>query len=132
MIDAATRVQFLRYALVGLVSNLLLYLAYLVFTSIGVEPKRAMSIIYVLGVGQTFLINRYWSFGHVGDLHGALARYVACYAFGYLLNLAVLSLAVDRMGMPHQVVQGVMIPTLAVLLFVLQKFWVFSGKSKYA
>ena len=55
----------------------------------------------------------------------SFARYVATYGFGYLLNLAVLWITVDQMGLPHEVVQGIMILSLAVILFVLQKFWVF-------
>lgn len=125
MIDARTRGQFLRYATVGLASNLVLYLAYLGLTMMGMGPKTAMSLLYVLGVAQTFLFNRTWSFRHEGGLHGAFARYVSSYAIGYVLNFAVLWLAVDRLGMPHQIVQGVMILSLAVLLFLLQKFWVF-------
>lgn len=125
MIDARTRGQFLRYAIVGLASNLVLYFAYLGLTMLGVGPKTAMSVLYVLGVAQTFLFNRAWSFGHGGALHGAFARYVASYGFGYLFNLVVLWVAVDHMGLPHQIVQGIMILTLAVMLFLLQKFWVF-------
>ncbi len=132
MIDARTRGQFLRYALVGLASNLVLYLAYLGLTMLGLGPKTAMSLLYVLGVAQTFLFNRSWSFGHEGGLHGAFARYVASYAFGYLLNLIVLWIAVDRMGLPHQIVQGVMILTLAVMLFLLQKLWVFQEPKRHA
>lgn len=119
--------QFTRYALVGLGSNLLLYLAYLGLTAWGMQPKAAMSLLYALGVAQTFAFNRNWSFRHQGGLHGAFTRYLAAYAFGYLLNLTVLWLAVDQLGLPHQFVQGVMILTLAVLLFLLQKFWVFAA-----
>jgi len=36
---------------------------------------------------------------------------------------------VDRMGHPHQLVQGVSIVALAILLFLLQKFWVFRPNS---
>jgi putative flippase GtrA len=125
MIDATTRGQFLRYAMVGLVSNLTLYFAYLGLTILGIEPKIAMSVVYALGVAQTFLFNRTWSFRHDGEPHGAFARYVATYGFGYLLNLAVLWITVDQMGLPHEVVQGIMILSLAVIFFVLQKFWVF-------
>lgn len=132
MIDAKTRGQFARYAFVGLASNLVLYLAYLGLTLLGLGPKTAMSVLYVLGVAQTFLFNRSWSFGHEGGLHGAFARYVASYAFGYLLNLIVLWIAVDRMGLPHQIVQGVMILTLAVMLFLLQKLWVFQEPKRNA
>jgi hypothetical protein len=36
---------------------------------------------------------------------------------------------VDRMGYPHQLVQGVAIVVLAILLFLMQKFWVFRPTS---
>ncbi|MBK1656435.1 GtrA family protein [Allochromatium vinosum] len=125
MISARTARQFLRYALVGLGSNLSLYLAYLALTYLGVGPKLAMSLLYLVGIAQTFVFNRSWSFGHQGAMHGALIRYVASYAFGYVLNLSVLWLAVDQLDYPHQIVQGVMIAVVATLIFLLQKFWVF-------
>ena len=132
MLNAQTRKQFVRYSLVGLGSNLVLYLAYLLLTYIGMGPKSAMTLLYALGVAQTFLFNRKWSFGHEGGLHSAFTRHVASYAFGYILNLAVLWIAVDQMGLPHQIVQGVMILTLAVMLFLLQKFWVFPEHKHHA
>lgn len=125
MIDAKTRGQFLRYAVVGLGSNLLLYLAYLVLTTWGIGHKTSMTLLYALGVAQTFMFNRTWSFQHVGGLHSAFARYVAIYAFGYVLNLSLLWLFVDEIGLPHQIVQGILLLVLALLLFLLQKYWVF-------
>lgn len=88
--------------------------------------KLAMSLLYIMGVLQTFFFNRKWSFEHQGVARHALARYVAAYVFGYLLNLVVMLLLVDQYGYPHQVVQGVMIVILAGMLFLLQKYWVFS------
>lgn len=117
--------QFTRYAVVGLAANLLLYLLYLLATWLGMGPKTAMTILYVLGVLLTFLFNRNWSFGHDGKVPAALIRYFATYLSGYVINLAVLYLLVDIRGLPHQLVQGAMIFSLAFYLFILQKFWVF-------
>ena len=121
----ATLGQFMRYATVGLASNLVLYLAYLALTAAGIESKLAMTLLYVLGVVQTFAFNKRWSFRHGGMRGLAFARYCVSYALGYLLNLGALLLFVDRLGYLHQVVQGVMILALAILLFLLQKYWVF-------
>ena len=117
--------QLLRFGVVGLASNTLLYLIYLGMTGIGVGPKLSMSLLYVIGVIKTFAFNRSWTFNHEGRLDSAFVRYVAVYAFGYLVNFIVLAWLVDGMGYPHQIVQGVMILTLAICMFVLQKFWVF-------
>lgn len=117
--------QFVKYALVGLASNGLLYLAYLLLTGLGLGHKTAMTLLYALGVLQTFVFNRGWTFGHRGRASHAFVRYVAAYACGYALNLGALLLLVDRLGFAHEAVQGLMILALAVMLFLLQRFWVF-------
>ena len=123
------RWEFLRYAIVGIVSNALLFVLYLMFTSLGVGHNLAASLVYAVGVAQTFVFNRAWSFRDRGARGIAFARYVAAYAFGYVLNMIVLIALVDRAGYPHQWVQGIMILILAVILFLLQKHWVFRGKA---
>lgn len=118
--------QFFRYAVVGLASNAILYLAYLALTAGGLGPKTSMTALYIAGVLQTFLFNKRWTFSHDGANRAPFIRYLVSYLFGYLLNLAVLLILVDRMHWPHQIVQGVMIIILAAMLFLLQKYWVFS------
>ncbi len=121
----STQVQMLRFALVGLASNAVLYLVYLGMTTAGLGPKLAMSLVYGIGVAQTFLFNKRWTFNHSGRFDTALLRYIAVYAGGYVANLLVLAWLVDGLGYPHQIVQGVMILTLAGCFFLLQKLWVF-------
>jgi putative flippase GtrA len=117
--------QFIRYATVGLISNTVGFVIYLVLTTAGMEHKTAMTLLYAIGVAQTFLFNKRWSFRH-GGMHGpTFVRYCLSYGLGYVINLLVLIVLVDRLGYPHEVVQGVMVLSLAVMLFLLQKFWVF-------
>lgn len=124
-----TGVQFLRFGVVGLVSNALLFLVYLALTELGIGHKAAMSAVYLLGVVQTFVFNKKWSFRHSGGVSGAFIRYLIAYGLGYLVNLAVLVVLVDSFRFPHQIVQGIMILVLAVLLFLAQKYWVFPPRS---
>lgn len=126
MIDADTRAQFLRYATVGLASNLLLYLAYLGITATGLGHKTAMTLLYVSGVLITFVANRSWSFAHRGLAQAAFIRYVIAYIVGYLLNFALLWFAVDRLHLPHQGVQAVAVVLVAIGLFLMHKYWVFA------
>jgi putative flippase GtrA len=119
------RLQFTRYVVVGLASNGVLYVLYLSLTHLGIGHKTAMTSLYVLGVLQTFHFNRGWSFGHEGQRSLAFVRYLAAYVFGYALNLFALLLLVDYLGWSHEWVQGAMIVFVAVILFLLQRFWVF-------
>jgi putative flippase GtrA len=123
---SAVQRQLVRYAIVGVASNLLCYVIYLGLTWLGLGPKLAMTLLYGLGVLQTFIFNKQWTFEH-GGAHGTVFfRYCMAYALGYVVNIGALFILVDRLGYPHQVIQGVMILVLAVLLFTLQKFWVFA------
>ena len=127
--SGATR-QFIRFAIVGVLSNAVLFLFYLVITGLGLGHKLAATVAYVAGVLQTFAFNRSWSFRDRGALGPAFIRYVASYLFGYLLNMVILVILVDRAGYGHQYVQGATILLLAVMLFLLQKFWVFREKAR--
>lgn len=122
-------IQLSRYAVVGLASNAVGYLLYLLLTHFGMGYKSAMSLLYAVGVVQTFYFNRSWSFGHQGRVHGALARYVIAYALGYLLNLGLLWFAVDRLHLHHQIVQAIAIVLVAASLFLMHRYWVFAEPS---
>jgi len=117
--------QFIRYVTVGVLSNGVLFAAYVLLTTVGIGPKLAMTLLYALGVIQTFFFNKRWSFRHGGTDGPAFVRYCASYVIGYGLNLAALWVLVDRLGYAHQIVQGIVILVLAVMLFLLQKSWVF-------
>lgn len=123
-----TRKQIVRFGVVGVVSNLVLYLLYLALTEIGVGHKAAMTALYIVGVTQTFLVNRAWTFGHQGSAGPAMARYVAVYVGGYAFQWLTLYALVDVAGLPHRLVMAGLIVVMAGLLFLAQKFWVFSAK----
>lgn len=126
----STPAQFWRYAAVGVVSNLVLYGFYLALTHWGVPSKLAMTLVFATGVAQTFVFNKYWSFRSAGPAGPQLRRYVLAYAGGYGFNLASLFLLVDGLGWPHQLAQGILTLATAIVLFVLQKFWVFRAPAR--
>ena len=120
--------QLVRYGIVGVLSNAIGFLLYLAMTAAGMEPKLAMTLLYAIGVAQTFYFNKRWSFRYGETQRPAFVRYCVSYALGYVINLIALWVLVDNLGYPHQIVQGALVLSLAVLLFVLQKFWVFRTK----
>ncbi len=117
--------QLMRYGTVGALMNGAAYLMYLTLTVAGMAPKLAMTLLYALGVASSFIFNRGWTFGHGGAVPGAMVRYIATYAIGYVFNLAALYVFSDRLGLPHQGVMLALIFVTAGIIFTLQKFWVF-------
>lgn len=120
--------QLIRYSLVGVVSNAAIYFIYLLITYLGVEPKTAMTLVYIIGATIGFIGNRKWTFAHRGDASSAALRYVLAHLFGYLLNFLILFTFVDRLGCAHQLVQAVAIIIVAGFLFIVFRYFVFSEK----
>jgi putative flippase GtrA len=94
-------------------------------TYFGIEPKTAMSMVYLLGAALGFFGNKQWTFAHRGDAKRAMLLYVAAHSAGYMLNIMLLYTFVDRLGYPHQWVQAAAIGIVAVFLFVVFKYFVF-------
>jgi putative flippase GtrA len=117
--------QLFRYGLVGLLSNFSGYLFYLAFTYLGGTPKVTMTVLYGVGAAVGFFGNRSLTFEHRGSILGAGVRYVIVHCVGYLLNLSMLIVLVDKLGYPHQWVQGVAILVVAAFLFLAFKVFVF-------
>ena len=124
--------QLSRYAVVGVTSNAIGYLLYVGLTTAGLGPKVAMSVLYGVGVLQTFVFNRQWTFEHRGASSPVFIRYCTAYGAGYVVNLMALVLLVDKAGLPHQYVQGAMILVIAGLLFLAQRYWVFRAPADAA
>jgi putative flippase GtrA len=117
--------QVLRYGIVGLGSNGLGYILYLGLTALDMPPKLAMSLLYMVGVLQTFVFNKSWTFRYAGRGRLAFRRHIALYAFGYGLNLLLMALFIDTLGWAHQWVMAGLVLLMAVFFFAGQKFWVF-------
>lgn len=118
----------MRYGLVGVGSNLAMYSLYLLVTYHGVEPKTAMTLLYIVGTAIGFVGNRQWTFAHRGDNIRTVIRYVFAHFLGYFLNFAILFIFVDHLGYAHQAVQASAIIIVAGFLFVIFKYFVFRAK----
>ena len=117
--------QGFRFGVVGFFSNLVLYALYLVATQMGAGHKAAMTALFMVGVVQTFFINRLWTFGSDRSFWVAFQKYLLIYSVAWLVNLFGLILFVDKLAFAHELVQGVAIMVIAISMFILQKFWVF-------
>lgn len=117
--------QLLRYGLVGVASNGLGYLAYLGMTALGLPPKLTMTGLYATATAIAFFGNRSFTFDDGGRIGPAALRFIAVYAAGWVVNLTILIIFVDHLGHPHWLVQGIAILVVAVLLFGLQRRFVF-------
>lgn len=117
--------QIIKYGIVGVVSNLAGYSAYLIATYFGGEPKITMSVLYLIMALLSFLGNRKLTFAYTGGVLGSGVRFAISHILGYIINLIMLIVLVDLMNYPHQWVQASAIIIVAGFLFVMLKLFVF-------
>ena len=128
----ATFTQLLRYGLIGVGTNAAGYLVYLGVTHLGFAPKMTKTFFYFVGATVGFFGNKNLSFSFEGNSYRAALRYIIAHSLGYSVNLLLLTVFVDWYHYPHQWVQGIAILVVAVIIFVLFKFFVFPAPTKQA
>lgn len=125
MIDATARRQLVRYGVVGVGVNIMGYLAFLGMMAAGLHHQLAATLMFVLAVLASYLVNRNWSFQHKGRVGRSFANYAALYFAAWLLDVLVLWIFIDAMHYHYAIVQGLAIVGIALLLFLGQRYWVF-------
>lgn len=120
--------QIVRYGVVGLATNFFGYLIYLLVTWLWLDPKVAVSLFYPLAATMGYFSHAKISFAHDGRHRDDMPRYIVAHVIGYLTNISLLYVFVDKLFFPHQLVQIVAIIIVAGELFLLFKYYVFSGK----
>ncbi|MBG6174938.1 putative flippase GtrA [Labrenzia sp. EL_208] len=118
--------QLLRYASVGLAANLIGYFVYLALTFFSVEPKIAMTAVYLSGLTASYLGNSRWTFTQNRGTLSTMVGYGCAHACGYAINFCMLYIFVDMYGYSHQIVQAAAIVIVACFLFVVFKTLVFA------
>jgi putative flippase GtrA len=118
--------QWLRFALVG-VSNTVLYAAaYLALNRVGIHYVLASGLAFALGVLNSYLLNRRWTFRSHGRRAPELARFVCAQLLGVLASLSLLAALVEVGRLHPLVAQVVAFPVASLLTFGLSREWAFA------
>ncbi|SPF51403.1 conserved membrane hypothetical protein [Syntrophobacter sp. SbD1] len=117
--------QIIRFCIVGVLNNLLGYLIYLALTWLWLEPKLAMTMLYPIGVFTSYFGHSKYSFYNRAHTPRGVCRYIIAHAVGYGTNMLLLYIFVDKFFFPHQLVQAGAMCVLAVILFLLFRYFVF-------
>jgi len=121
--------QIASFSFVGLCSNLLGYGAYLLIVANGMDPKITVTLLYFIGVLASYFANKRLTFRCTRSILSSGIRYLSVYILGYLINLSLIALFVDGLGVPHQLVQGIAILVVAVVMFIMLRLFVFGRHS---
>lgn len=125
MVGGSNLGQFIRFGIVGLFNNLMGYLVYLVITSLGLEPKIAITLFYSIGMIIAYYTHLKYSFAYEKMSLSTGLRFILAYLIGYFVNFMMLTILVDKYMLPHQGVQALAILVVAGIIFLMLKYFVF-------
>lgn len=80
--------QILRYGIVGVTQNGVMYLIFLALIWAGTEPVLAAGLCYLGGVALSYVLNRNWSFSSQAGHRQDLPKFLAAYGIGLVASMA--------------------------------------------
>ena len=138
--DGATRImrmplvlQFVKFGIVGVSNTLISFAVYTLLLKVfGVWYVAASGIGFAVGAVNGFLWNRAWTFrGHVGDALTPV-RWFVVQTCGLLVDLGLVYLFVDGLGLDELVGQAVTTAIVTVLTFFANRAWTFRERTQGA
>jgi putative flippase GtrA len=120
--------RFIRFVLVGLISNGCLLGLFFALTTADVRPVWASMLVYLLGVGATYAFHRFWSFRSSALHRIAAPRYVITHVIGASLQSALLFIGHDGLKFHPLMVQAAAMAVVAGFVFISLEFFTFASR----
>lgn len=125
--------QFVKFGIVGVSNTLISFAVYILLLKVfGVWYLAASGIGFAVGAVNGFLWNRAWTFrGHVGDALTPV-RWFVVQSCGLLVDLGLVYVFVDGLGLDELVGQVMTTMIVTVLTFLVNRAWTFRGHTPAA
>ncbi|MBS28068.1 MAG: hypothetical protein CL566_03970 [Alphaproteobacteria bacterium] len=118
--------QVSRYSVVGIVNTLTtLLVIYALKAIFSTGDYWSNAAGYGVGLILSFFLNRTYTFGHDGAVSGAAVRFLVAFAICYAINLAVVAVLVDGLGVNGYLAQPSGMVFFAVSFYILLRMHVF-------
>ena len=123
-----TGIQFIKFALVGVLNSLLHYIVFLaLYRLVGMHYLIASAIGYCVGLLNSFLLNKKWTFKTVDVGKGyEFFKFVIVNIVSLTVNVVVLEVTVVVLHMAPELGQIVALACHTLTNFSGNKFWTFS------
>jgi putative flippase GtrA len=122
-----TVAQWLRFAAVGASNTLLSWCAYALLYRIGLHYLLASALAFALGVANSYIWNRRWTFRSRGRPAPEALRFAVVQCVGLGVDVALLYALVDGVGIHHLIAQALVFPAASLVTFGLSRKWAFAG-----
>lgn len=120
----------LRYGVVGVIGALVHMSTLFLLVELHVTgPLVATTTGFVLALLISYAMNRMWTFGYAGSYWASLIRYCVVSLVGLGLNILIITLFTDFLGLWYGWGAFVAVGAVAVNNFVLNNAWTFTHRA---
>lgn len=118
--------KFFKFLFVGLLNTAFSYFLYALFITIGLVANLALLLQYIFGV--------LWNFKTTGTIvfqnknNKLIFKFVLSYVFTFLINSILLKILLNYIN--DYLAQAILILPIALLSFIILKYWVFKVKQE--
>ncbi len=115
--------KFFKFLFVGFLNTLVSYMLYAFFITIGLIPNLALFFQYILGV--------LWNFKTTGVIvfknhnNKLIFKFIGTYIITFFINSVLLNILAVQIELNEYLSQALLVLPVALLSFLLFKFWVF-------
>jgi len=122
--------QLTKFFLVGIIINLIGYFIYIFIANfLMINPPVAAIAAGITVAPIGFQWNKRYSFENTNKGIAIEFKYYLLYIFTILMNAVNIWIFSNLIGFPHEITAAVSIAILALLSFLIQKFYIFKKKS---
>jgi putative flippase GtrA len=117
-------IQISRFVIVGFINVIISYITYalaLFYFSILVS----LILSYIIGILNSYLWNRAWTFESKNNKKKELIRFIAVYAFVFLINYILLFIIIYHINIDSRIAQIIVLPITTIISFIGHKYWSF-------
>jgi len=124
----ATVNQIIKYSSVGMLTNIIGYILYIVISNIiGVNPSIAAIISGFTVIGISYLLNTRFTFKSKNKGLVGAAKYFLLYICAVLLNSLIIFIFSGILGFAHEIIAAISLIIISFSLFLIQKFYFFQS-----
>jgi putative flippase GtrA len=114
-----------KYGVVGVANVLIDFIGYAALVSLGIWYPLAKTLSLVAATANGYTLNRMWTFRAGRHQHIMLGKYVAVQGGCLALNIALLVVLVELVGLDKVIAQALVLPFIAIASFAGQRLWTF-------
>jgi putative flippase GtrA len=119
--------EFVKFVLVGLLNTAVDVAIFFLLTWFGIQYVTAQIVSYSCGAGNSYLLNKFWTFRTSGLSYAEIMRFTTVNLVSLGISIVVLSLLHETAGMELAAAKGVATVSALAANFLGNKLWVFKS-----